>query len=216
MTDEKDFKRVVRERAAKTGERYASAREHLLAAGGERADAGLELSRDQLTNLVRLYWAEFRPTLAGLSDSEYRWEPVPGCPNIRRHGDGTYRNDNQSPVQGAASIAQRLCWAAQLTLVDTNQHFGDKSITWKEVAIVPGKAAEGVAFLEQAIDRWVEALGSAPAGFFEQHSENRSPGAIDGQFPFMGVAIFHFQLLVQCCSQVSMLRNLYSARKATR
>jgi hypothetical protein len=35
------------------------------------------------------YWeSQLRPRLAGLTDEEYYWEPVPGCWSIRPGGHG--------------------------------------------------------------------------------------------------------------------------------
>lgn len=206
MTNDKDFKKVVRDRAAKTGESYSTARSHLT--GG--TDSGLIVVRDQLGSSIEQFWGMFRPELKGLTNEEYLWEPVPGCITIRQGEDGKYRPDrDQFPVRGAASIAGRLGWAAQLLLVDVNQHFGDKSVTWNEVEDVPGDATGGVAFLESAVVGWREAIRACDPSFLLAHSENRSPGAIDGAFPMVTVITFKFQLLVQCAAQVSMTRDLY-------
>jgi hypothetical protein len=206
MTDDKDFKKVVRDRAAKTGESYSAARRQLTT---DTPPDQLALIRDQLASSVATFWQGFRPELRGLTDDEYLWEPVRGCPTVHPQPDGTCRADHQFPIRGAASIAQRLCWAAQLTLVDTNQHFGNKSATWKDVAEVPCTAAGGVDLLAGAVRGWIDSLSSCRPSFLLEHSENRSPGAIDGQFPFIEVVLFHFQLLVQSCAHVSMTRDLY-------
>jgi hypothetical protein len=206
MTEDKDFKKVVRDRAAKTGERYSTARKHLTA---RDSDERLVLVRDELASSVRNFWTGFRPSLRGLTDDEYLWQPTPGCPTIHRQQDGTYRVDHQFPIEGAASIAQRLGWAAQTIHVATNQHFGDKSITREHVGNVSGTAPEGVAFLSDAVSGWGDGLAACEPSFLLEHSENLSPGAIDGQFPFIAVVMFYFELLVQSCAHVSMTRDLY-------
>jgi hypothetical protein len=38
-------------------------------------------------------WDRFRQRLAGLSDDEYFWEPLPGCWSVRQSGDGRWRID---------------------------------------------------------------------------------------------------------------------------
>jgi hypothetical protein len=208
MTTDKDFKKVVRERAAKTGESYTTARHQL---EGDSSPAALTVLRDQLVATIQYFWTTFRPGLRGLTDDEYRWEPVPGCPTVRPGDSGGYRADNQFPPAGAASIAQRLCWSAQLLLVDTNQHFGDKSVVWSDVAEVPGEATGGVAFVDSAVTAWQEAIAACEPSRLLEHSENRSPGAIDHEFPLMTSIVFKYQLLVQCCAQVSMTREVYLA-----
>ena len=207
VTEDKDFKKVVRDRAAKTGESYSTARANLV--HGDSREVAMVVVREQLASSFEYYWAGFRPQLRGLTTEEYRWEPVPGCPNIRPQPDRTWTVDHQFPVAGAASIAQRLCWAGQLLLGRTNQHFGDKSLMPADLSAVPGDATRGVEYVDEAVTRWQAALAQCEPGFLLVHSDNRWPGAIDRQFPVMGVAVFMFQLLVECCSQVSATRELY-------
>jgi hypothetical protein len=38
-------------------------------------------------------WDRFTTRLAGLTDDEYFWEPVPGCWSLRRAADGRWRPD---------------------------------------------------------------------------------------------------------------------------
>lgn len=207
MTNDKDFKKVVRERAAKTGESYSTARGHLTGGSGSE----MTVVRDQFVGLIKYFWDGFRPQLRGLTNDEYRWEPVQGCPNVREGEDGKWRADNQFPVKGAASIGQRLCWGAHLIEVDSSQHYGDKSVTMSERTEVPGDATGGVAYLERAVQEWLAGIAACDPGHLLEHSQNLSPGAIDHEFPLIGALAFKFQLLVECCSQVSMTRDVYLA-----
>src|SRR2546429_8733021 len=44
----------------------------------------------QLAEQLDWHWREqLRPRLSGLTDEEYRWEPVPGAWNVRPRGTGT-------------------------------------------------------------------------------------------------------------------------------
>src|SRR5436309_12864986 len=44
----------------------------------------------QLAEQLDFYWREqLRPRLNGLTDEEYRWEPVPGMWSVRPRGTGT-------------------------------------------------------------------------------------------------------------------------------
>src|SRR3989442_7591213 len=44
----------------------------------------------QLAEQLDRHWREqLRPRLNGLTDEEYRWEPVPGAWNVRPRGTGT-------------------------------------------------------------------------------------------------------------------------------
>ena len=51
----------------------------------------------QLAEQLDWHWREqLRPRLDGMTDAEYRWEPVPGAWNVRPRGTGT------APVQVGA------------------------------------------------------------------------------------------------------------------
>ena len=44
----------------------------------------------QLAEQLDWHWREqLRPRLNGMTDEEYRWEPVPGAWNVRPRGTGT-------------------------------------------------------------------------------------------------------------------------------
>ena len=172
-------------------------------------DPGLVFAREQLVGYLHGVREEFRSVLEGLTDDEYFWQPVPGCPTVHRQDDGTFRADSEFPIRAAASVGARVCWAAQLILVDSSQHYGDKSVTHADVATVPGTASKAAEALENALGAWIRAVSASEPSRLSEHSENRSPGAIDGQYPLMQVILFKATLLVQCCAQASMTRHLY-------
>jgi hypothetical protein len=60
----------------------------------------------QLTEQLDRHWREHvRPRLAGLTDAEYRWEPVAGAWNVRPRGTGS------APVQaGAGEFVIDYAW----------------------------------------------------------------------------------------------------------
>lgn len=209
MTSDKDFKKVVRTRAEQTGESYSTARSQLEAAARPPEDPGLVFGREQLVSYLNGIREDFRSVLDGLSDDEYLWQPAPGCPTVHRQEDGTFRADSEFPIRGAASVGARVCWAAQLILVDTSQHYGDKSVTHADVQTVPGTAADAAEALDNAVGAWIRAVAGCEPGRLTEHSENKSPGAIDAQFPLMQVVLFKAMLVVQCCVQASMTRHLY-------
>jgi hypothetical protein len=209
VTSDKDFKKVVRARAEQTGESYSTARSQLEAAARPPEDPGLVFAHEQLVSYLNGIREDFRSVLDSLTNDEYLWEPVPGCPALHLQDDGTYRADSEFPIRGAATIGARVCWAAQLILVDTSQHYGDKSVTHADVQTVPGVAAKSVEVLDNAIAAWIRAIAACEPRRLTEHSENKSPGAIDGQFPLMQVVLFKAMILVQCSVQASMTRHLY-------
>ena len=83
------------------------------------------------------------------------------------------------------------------------------SLQPEDVVAVPGDAAGGVNYLEEAVDEWQHLLATSRPAFLLEHSNNTWPGAIDGQFPMVGASVFMFQLLVECCSHVSATGESY-------
>ena len=54
---------------------------------------------------------QFLPRMAGLTDEEYRWEPVEGCWSVRQGGDGAWTVDwarSEPPPPPFTTIAWRL------------------------------------------------------------------------------------------------------------
>ena len=94
----------------------------------------------QLVQQLDWHWREqLRPRLDGLTDAEYRWEPVPGMWNVRPRGTGTApvqagtgdftidfaywsdRNERQTPTpwlppKGPSPLmAVNMCWNIEET-----------------------------------------------------------------------------------------------------
>jgi hypothetical protein len=52
---------------------------------------------DSTVSLLASVWPRVRGRLDGLTDDEYRWEPVPGCWSVRRDG-GTWKIEREVPA----------------------------------------------------------------------------------------------------------------------
>ncbi len=106
--------------------------------------------------------------LAGLTDDEYFWEPVPGCCTIRRTESGDYRADDADRPGNRpfTTIAWRL-WH----LIEN--YGGKRNPEWLGVERPPGgferddpapaTAAEAIAVLDRAHDFWRNLLQELPA-----------------------------------------------------
>jgi DinB superfamily len=108
-----------------------------------------------------------RSRLAGLTDEEYFWEPVPGCCTIRRAGPGGYRADIPSRLDTPpfTTIAWRL-WH----LIEN--YGGKRNPKWlgserephgfDRYDPAPATAAEAIAVLDRAHDFWRDLLQQVP------------------------------------------------------
>src|SRR5262245_46602695 len=115
-------------------------------------------------------WQRTRARVDGLTDEEYLWEPAPGCWSIRQRADGTWVADWPLPPpepEPFTTIAWRL-WH----LID--MYGEDRAPRWLDLppqgdpigmddpnGAPPATAAEAVALLERAHDRWDAHLGLA-------------------------------------------------------
>ena len=120
-------------------------------------------TKRELVALSDEVWERIRDRLEGLSDAEYFWEPVPGCWTVRQRDGGSWTADTALPgpdIAPCTTIAWRL-WH----LID--MYGEDRAPTWLNVApqgqpiglddpdgAPPSNAAEAVALLERAHDRW--------------------------------------------------------------
>lgn len=124
----------------------------------------------ELTLLSDEVWQRLRTRFDGLTDAEYLWEPAPGCWTIREGNDGRWRADRPLPPPAPepfTTIAWRL-WH----LID--MYGEDRAPEWLDVApqgdpvglddpqgAPPPTAAEALALLDRAHDRWEAHLALA-------------------------------------------------------
>ncbi len=122
----------------------------------------VEVKRE-LVDLSDEVWQRLRSRFDGLTDAEYFWEPAPGCWTIRARSDGSWRTDWPLPrpnPEPFTTIAWRL-WH----LID--MYGENRAPAWLDVApqgdpiglddpqgAPPAKAAEALALLDRAHDRW--------------------------------------------------------------
>jgi uncharacterized damage-inducible protein DinB len=122
----------------------------------------------ELVDLSDQVWQRTRARLEGMSDEEYLWEPTPGCWTIRQRADGTWMSDWPLPrpePEPFTTIAWRL-WH----LID--MYGENRAPEWLDVpaqgspigpddpdGAPPSAAADAIALLEQAHDRWEAHLG---------------------------------------------------------
>jgi hypothetical protein len=119
--------------------------------------------KTELFDLSNEAWKRIRARVDGLSDAEYLWEPTPGCWSIRQRQDGSWTTDWVLPrpkPDPFTTIAWRM-WH----LID--MYGEDRAPKWLAVPAQgpaigldapdpspPATAADAVALLERAHDRW--------------------------------------------------------------
>ncbi|MDP9823363.1 DinB family protein [Nocardioides massiliensis] len=163
-----------------------------------------------------------RPRLAGLSDDEYRREPVAGCWNARPEGDpaaapiaggtGPFRIDFAMPEPEPApvtTIAWRIGHLVVAVLGERNHsHFGGPPISYPDHAYA-GTADEALAQLDEHYGRWVEGVrGLGEDGLARPCGPAEGPWA---DAP-MGALVLHIHReMIHHGSELCLLRDLYRA-----
>jgi hypothetical protein len=173
----------------------------------------------QLVEQIDQHWTtQLRPRLDGLTDDEYRWEPVPSW-SIRPRGEGT------APVLGGSgdhvvefafpepdpppftTIAWRLAHVIVGVLAMRNaSHFGGPPadyFTWTYA----GTAREALAQLDREYDAWV-------AGVRELGDEGlcRPCGPAEGPYadrPLSDLVLHINRELIHHGAEIALLRDLY-------
>jgi hypothetical protein len=174
---------------------------------------------DQLT----FHWTtHLRPRLAGLTDHEYFWEPVPGCWSLRPRGEGAapiLAGGGELVVEFAhpapdpppvTTIAWRLVHlTAGVFGIRNAAHFGGPPIDFFTTHH-PATAAAALARLDEAYDRWVtgvETLGDAGL--------DRAVGAAEGPYaahPYATLVLHIHREVIHHGAEILLLRDLYRSR----
>ncbi|MBC9003381.1 DinB family protein [Micromonospora aurantiaca (nom. illeg.)] len=166
------------------------------------------LLREQLT----WHWTyQLRDRLAGLTDAEYLWEPVPGCWSVRPRGDdGIPAIDFAMPQPDPppfTTIAWRLAHVIVGVLAMRNaSHFGRAPTDYASFPYSP-TAAGALAQLDEEYAAWtagVEALG--------EDGLARPCGPAEGPFADVPMAtlVLHINReVIHHLSEVCLLRDLY-------
>lgn len=190
-------------------------------------------ARADIMGLSEYVYRRTRSRLAGLTDDEYFWEPVPGCFTLRRTGSGIYRADRARrpaavlrPDTGAGAgsgggaddgdqppfttIAWRL-WH----LIET--YGGKRNPQWLGVRRepggfeqddpAPGSAAQAIAVLERAHAFWQGVLEDvSAASWWEPLGPLAGPFAEDDR---ASLVLHQLDEQIHHGAELGVLRDLY-------
>ncbi len=183
--------------------------------------------------LEQLTWHwehHLRPRLAGLTDAEYGWEPVPGCWGVRARGTST------APVQaggGAMTIdfafpepdpapVTTIAWRIGHLLVGVlgariASHFGGPPCDYMTYDY-PATADEALTRLDEAYARWVAGVRGLGGADVPGQGLLRPCGPAEG--PFAGASLAELVLhihreMLHHGAELALLRDLYPHRAPT-
>lgn len=178
---------------------------------------------DELLDQLTLHWSsQLRPRLDGLTDEEYRWEPVPGAWSLRQRGEavttmaaggGDLVLDFDLPEPSPApvtSIAWRLGHVLVGVLGARNaSHFGGPPVDYL-TRVWPPTAADALTQLDEEYARWVKGVGR-----LDEAALARPCGPAEGPYAdrSMATLVLHINReLIHHGAEIALLRDLYAHR----
>ena len=173
----------------------------------------------ELAAQLESHWDnQLRPRLAGLTDAEYLWEPVPGCWNVRRRGDssapisagtGDHTIDFAWPQPDpppVTTIAWRLAHVIVGVFGARNAvHFGGPPADYRTWDYAP-TAAGALAQLDDCYSGWIRGVRGLGAAGLAKACGPAEP------FPeaSMAALVLHINReVIHHGAEICLLRDLY-------
>jgi hypothetical protein len=175
---------------------------------------------DQLAQQLDWHWrTHLRPRLDGLTDEEYRWEPVPGMWNVRPRGtspapiaagSGDFTIDFAWP-QPDPPPATTIAWRISHLLVGVfgtrvAAHFGGEPVAYESYDY-PGDAATALARLDAVYAAWLAGVRGLGA-----EELSRPCGPAEGQWgdePMAALVLHINREALHHGAEIALLRDLY-------
>jgi hypothetical protein len=177
----------------------------------------------QLLDQLDWHWTNhLRPRWDGLSDEEYFWEPVAGCWNVRRAGEGDapvqagtgeFRCDYAFPEPDPAPVTT-IAWRLAHVIVGVfgernHSHFGGAPISYDDFAYA-GTAAEALEQVDAGFRWWVDGVRA-----LGEDGLRRECGPAEGPYathPLSELVLHINREVIHHGAEISLLRDLYLRR----
>ena len=179
-----------------------------------------------LVEQLTFHWDhQARPRLDGLTDDEYRWEPVPGAWNIRPRaeartsivaGTGDLVIDFELPEPVPAPVTT-IAWRLAHLIVGVfgarnAAHFGGPAMDYFHVAWPPA-AKEALALLDEGYARWIEGVrGLDEARLAEPVGPAEGPYA---EAPYATLVLHIHREAIHHLAEIALLRDLFTHMRPT-
>ncbi len=166
---------------------------------------------NSLVDQLEWHWTQqLRPRLAGLTDDEYRWAPVPDCWTVHPDGsiDFTYPPPDPPPF---TTIAWRLAHVIVGVLAVRNHaHFDGPPADYQSWSYAPD-AETALDQLDDAYRNWITGVRSLTPADLE-----RAVGPAEGPWrdrPMIDLVLHIHREVIHHGAEVSLLRDLYAHNK---
>lgn len=178
----------------------------------------------ELHEQLDFHWrVQARPRLEGLTDEEYRWEPVPGAWNVRhrdepappsvtmRPGSGHWLCDFGLPEPDPAPVTS-IAWRIAHVVVGVlgaraHSHFGGPPASYDGWDYA-GTAAEGLRQLDEAYAAWSAGVRALPP---EALAAPVGPAEGDwAEAPMITLVLHINREVIHHLAEVALLRDLWA------
>jgi hypothetical protein len=164
-----------------------------------------------LTFTMNESWDNLQRLLAGISDQEFFWEPVPNCWRIYQAEHGTWMYDYQIPQPQPSpltTIGWRLVHIASCKIMYYEYAFGPGKLTFPEL-VIPHTAADAVRWLEHGHTLLTTALAQCTDSTLEQPARTNW-GELLPTWRIFWIMISHD---IQHGAEIGCLRDLYRLKQ---
>jgi len=177
----------------------------------------------QVTEQLDWHWrGQLRPRLDGLTDEEYRWEPVADAWNVRPRGTskapvsagtGEFTIDFAFPEPDPAPVTT-IAWRIGHLVVGVfgmraASHFGGKPYDYESHAY-PGDATTALAQLDETYTSWRDGIAKLSPADLE-----RPVGEAEGEWaghPMAELVLHISREAIHHGAEIALLRDLYRWR----
>lgn len=152
--------------------------------------------------------------LAGLTDEEFFWQPVPGCWTVHQDDQGRWTVDYELPEPHPApvtTIAWRLVHIATCKIMYHEHAFCSRALTWDDIEI-PHTAAGAIAQLEEGHRR----LKSVLAGLVDADLKRMLYTNWGDQWQIQKIYWVMISHDLHHGGEIGCLRDLYTAQQSPR
>ncbi len=187
----------------------------------------MDIALDRLGALVDQFDSSrdlARERIDGLSDDEYRWEPVPGMWSVRRRGEAAGPNaygpgewvidhepDPADPP--LTTIAWRLAHLTNCLDGRWEWTFGERSTHPRDCTVFTPSAGAALEALDASMARWRAGLVTLTDEQLEVPGFGQYPWGLDPEIPFLGIVWWVNREVIAHLAEVCLLRDLYRAQR---
>ncbi|MFS0898790.1 DinB family protein [Mycolicibacterium litorale] len=161
----------------------------------------------QLVDQVDFHWTQaLRPRLEGLTDTEYFWEPVPGCWTVHPDGGIDFRYPPPQP-EPFTTIAWRMAHVIVGVLaMRSHSHFGGPPADYQSWSYATD-AATALRQLDEEYARWITGVRS-----LDDAALARPCGPAEGpyaDYPMSALVLHINREVIHHGAEIACIRDLY-------